>query len=113
VSNVGNIKKELLARKFEIEKELERLSREKVTDDQVQDPGDQAMASTMEEINISLQNNERNEYDMILKALDMIDKGMYGKCLECSNPIAEKRLLMYPNATRCLTCQEALEDRRS
>jgi len=112
MSNVAHIKKELLARKMEIEKELERLSREKVTDDQVQDPGDQAMASTMEEINISLQNNERNEYDMIIKALDMIDKGLYGKCSECGNPIAEKRLQMYPNATRCLACQEALEDRR-
>jgi DnaK suppressor protein len=112
VSNILHIKKELLVRKAQIEQELDRLSREKVSDDQVQDPGDQAMTSTMEEINISLQNNERNEYDMILKALDMLEKGTYGVCSDCGSPIAEKRLLMYPNATRCLTCQEALEERR-
>ncbi len=109
--DVSTIKKDLLTRKFEIEKELARLSQEKVSDDQLQDPTDQAMASTMEEINISLQNNERSEYQMILKALEMIDKGTYGICTECGQPIAEKRLKMIPNATRCLACQEALEER--
>lgn len=110
-TNLVQIKKALLERKAKIEQELERLSKEKIGDDQVQDPGDQAMISTMEDISISLQNNELGEYDMILKALGMIEQGTYGICVECDQPIAEKRLQLYPNATRCLVCQEALEER--
>jgi DnaK suppressor protein len=111
VNDIIRIKKDLLARKMEIEHELERLAREKVGDDQVQDTGDQALISSLEDINISLQNNERNEYNMILKALEMIDAGTYGICTDCNQPIADKRLKLLPNATRCLACQEAREER--
>lgn len=106
------IKKQLLARKAFLEVELTRLSQEKFTDDQVQDPGDQALSSTLEDVNISLQNSGRGEYVMILKALDMIESGTYGICTECGKPIAERRLRLYPNATRCIACQEALEERK-
>ena len=113
MENLVEIKKKLLARKQDLEEELIRLSQEKVSDDQVQDPGDQISASTMEDLTISLQNNERDEYSMILKALDMIDKGTYGTCTECNQPISEKRLQLYPNATRCLACQELFEEREA
>jgi DnaK suppressor protein len=112
VSNVTQIKNKLLVRKQELEDELSRLSREKFSDEQMPDPADQASVSTMEDLNISLQNNERGEYEMILKALAMIEQGTYGICSECGNSISEKRLLLYPNATRCLACQEAIEERR-
>ena len=49
---------------------------------------------------------------MINNALEMIDNGTYGICTECGNPISEKRLMLFPNATRCLACQEALEEGR-
>lgn len=111
MNDLGSIKKKLLDRKMQLEEALTRLSREKVTDDQVQDPGDQAMTSTLEELNISFHNNERNEYNVILKALEMIDQGTYGICSDCEQPVAERRLQMYPNATRCLACQEALEEK--
>lgn len=109
--NNATIKEKLLERKVQLEEELRRLVQEKVSDDQVQDPGDQALTSVLEELNISLQHNEWTEYNMVLKALDMINEGTYGICSECGNPIAEKRLLMYPNATRCIGCQEAFEER--
>ncbi|HVW98828.1 MAG TPA: TraR/DksA C4-type zinc finger protein [Candidatus Babeliaceae bacterium] len=111
MSNVAQIKKKLLARKQELDQDLARLSREKVSDDQVADPTDQASASTLEELNISLQNQELEEYAMILKALDMIEKGTYGTCTDCGQPISEKRLTLFPNATRCLACQELREER--
>jgi RNA polymerase-binding transcription factor len=111
VKNIAEIKKKLLERKQILEEDLVRLSQEKVSDDQVQDPGDQISASTMEDLTISLQNNELGEYAMILKALDMIGKGTYGTCTECDQPISEKRLSLYPNATRCLACQELIEER--
>lgn len=103
------VKNQLLKRKNELEEILINLSQEKISDDQVQDLGDQALTSTMEAIRGSYQNTEHEEYNMILRALKAIDEGTYGICIDCSQPISEKRLKYYPNAQRCLACQEAIE----
>ena len=103
------IKEKLLTRKRELEEILNRLAQEKIITDEVQDPGDQAAAATSEDINLSIQANEYDEYQMIDKALRAIEDGTYGNCIDCGEPIAEKRLLMYPNATRCISCQEIAE----
>lgn len=110
-SKFEGIKAKLLERKAYLEQELTRLSREQVGETQVPDPGDQAALSTLEDLNISLHNNEMREYAMIRQALRMIEEGTYGTCIDCGQPIAERRLQLYPNATRCLGCQEALEER--
>lgn len=108
-TNLVQIKKKLTARKQEIEQELNRLSEERMSIEVVQDPTDQATLSNFEDLNISIQKTEREEYDMILKALEMIETGSYGVCIDCSAPISEKRLQLYPNATRCISCQESHE----
>jgi DnaK suppressor protein len=83
---------------------------EKFSDDQVQDPGDQALTSTMESLRSSIQDTRIDELNRIVKALKMIDEGIYGICVDCELPISERRLKMYPDATRCLACQEAFEE---
>lgn len=110
MANLEGIKKELLERKQKLEEAMSMLYKEKVSDDQVQDTGDQALSSSLEEIKISLHNNELDEYQMVMRALEMIDNGTYGICSECGNPISERRLQLFPNSTRCLACQEALEE---
>jgi DnaK suppressor protein len=112
MSEIAIIKKRLLERKIELEEELKRLSREKVGDEQVPDPADQIAIATQEDLNISLQHTEMQEYSRILKALDLIEQGGYGVCIDCQQPISEKRLHIYPDATRCLACQEAQEEFR-
>lgn len=112
MSNLVVIKKKLLERKQELEQALSSLYKEKITEDQVQDTGDQAFSSELEELKISLHNNEQDEYQRVLKALRMIDEGSYGVCIECGNPISEKRLALFPNSTRCLSCQEAAEEKK-
>lgn len=109
--NYEKMKEKLLDRKKELEELLKGLSEEKVSDTEVQDPGDQAAAATSEDIIISIQANEYEELRMIAKAIRAIDDHTYGACQDCGSVIAEKRLLLYPNATRCITCQEAIEDR--
>ncbi len=110
MKNIETIKAKLHKRKLELEEALPLVYKEKVTDDQVQDTADQALTSSLEGIKISLHDNELDEYQMVLRALDMIDKGLYGNCSECGTPISERRLEMFPNATRCLVCQEAYEE---
>ena len=105
-----NIKQELIKRKLELEAELEHLYKDKIADDQVQDPGDQALISSMENVRNALQETERDEYVRIIKALQMIEDGTYGICVDCGQPISEKRLKSYPNASRCLSCQEVFEE---
>ena len=42
-------------------------------------------------------------------ALSRVSDGEYGVCSECEAAIPPKRLLVVPDATTCVTCQERLE----
>jgi DnaK suppressor protein len=104
-------KKSLLDRKLELEGVLADLSNEGGEDPQGQDLGDQALSSSMEALRQSLQETEHAEYRMILDALQAIEDGTYGICIDCDHKISEKRLKYYPNALRCISCQEVLEEK--
>ncbi len=108
--DLAQVKQELLARKLELESEMSSLHQEKFADDEVQDPGDQALTSTMESLRSSLQDSKISELHRIVKALEMIENGTYGVCVDCGQPISAKRLKSFPNATRCISCQEAYEE---
>ena len=58
----------------------------------------------------------RNTIDMKLlrevsAALHRIEQESYGICLECEEPIAQKRLEAVPWARYCVVCQEAVSKR--
>lgn len=110
--DLAAIEKALIQRRNELEVQLKALATDKLTDDQVQDPGDQALSATMEILRNSLQDTELMEYNRILQALDKIKEGTYGVCIDCGEEISEKRLGSYPNAARCIVCQEAFEERK-
>ncbi|MBV9082860.1 MAG: TraR/DksA family transcriptional regulator [Acidobacteriaceae bacterium] len=42
-------------------------------------------------------------------ALDRVEDEIYGVCLRCEEPIAEKRLKAIPWASYCVNCQEAVD----
>lgn len=107
--DLHKIKEQLQQRKWELEEKLTNLSKEQLSDGQVQDPGDQALTSTMEALRLSLQDAELEEYKRIVGALKKIEEGSYGLCVDCGNSIAERRLKLFPHTTRCLSCQESLE----
>lgn len=109
-ADLEKIKKELNARKAELEKELQDLASAKLSDTQSQDDGDQVVTVTMESLRNSLQDTEYQEYNRIIAALAALDNGTYGICQECSEQISAKRLKYYPNASRCLECQERFEE---
>lgn len=109
--NLNAVKKELQQRKQELEQELTGLYQEKFSDDQVQDQGDQALSSTMESFKSSFQNTKLDDYKRVKQALEMIENGTYGICIDCQEPIKERRLASFPNATRCLICQEQFEEK--
>lgn len=108
-TNHNKVKDILLTRKQELEEEFAHLDADK-DNNQVQDPADQASSSALETLKSSLQSNEYEEYKMIMNALEMIQEGTYGLCADCHEPISSRRLSSYPNAARCLICQETAEE---
>jgi DnaK suppressor protein len=45
----------------------------------------------------------------IRAAFDRIEDEIYGMCLRCEEPIAEKRLKAVPWASYCVSCQETID----
>jgi RNA polymerase-binding protein DksA len=68
-------------------------------------------ASTSHDDELAAINVERLARDLKLidRALEDIDAGRYGTCVECKEPIAAKRLKALPFATRCVECQAKSE----
>ncbi len=59
----------------------------------------------------SISVNEQALLTEVEAALRRIDEGTYGKCVNCGQPIPEKRLEAIPWASRDVKCEEQLEQR--
>ncbi|MEK7084453.1 MAG: TraR/DksA C4-type zinc finger protein [Patescibacteria group bacterium] len=46
----------------------------------------------------------------ITKALDRLEKGTYGICKYCKNPIDENRLQARPTSSACVSCKKVLKE---
>ena len=55
--------------------------------------------------------NEQALLTMVQQALRRIEEGTYGTCVDCGQPIPEKRLEAIPWAARCIKDEEKLERR--
>jgi RNA polymerase-binding transcription factor DksA len=47
--------------------------------------------------------------DRVSRALERLDAGSYGQCVDCGNPMPEERLDAKPDAERCVPCQQRFE----
>jgi DnaK suppressor protein len=54
----------------------------------------------------------RSQRTGVLAALDRIEAGRYGRCLDCGHDIPEGRLEAQPAASRCVNCQAKYARRR-
>lgn len=109
--DIHEIERQLIKRKEELEDQLAKLHKDGLPVPQTGlDTGDQIQSVMQEVLNISLHDQEFQEYKKIVDALDRIKEGDYGRCIECGQAIAIKRLISFPDATRCIGCQEALEE---
>jgi RNA polymerase-binding transcription factor len=61
---------------------------------------------------LSIGNNIRDLLDKVNHAISAIDRGTYGICENCGNPIAKARLLALPYSTLCLNCKQIDERTR-
>jgi DnaK suppressor protein len=57
---------------------------------------------------LTMENRIRQEMAAVEHALEKIDKGTYGLCDNCGQPIAEERLEALPQANLCVKCKALL-----
>ena len=74
-----------------------------------QDPADMAANAYAKELLISMSGNDRRLLGMIKEALARVEAGEYGLCVNCGEPVQERRLEAVPWARHCLRCQDLQE----
>jgi len=78
--------------------------------DETQDVADQAVSSYQKELLFTQGTNGHTQLSLVRLALERIDEGSYGDCLQCGSPIGEKRLDALPWTPYCINCQEKIEN---
>ena len=73
---------------------------------QVADPVDMTQEAVARDIAVQILDCESTLLRRLRSAIDRIDDGSYGICLECEEEIAPKRLKAIPWAELCISCQE-------
>ena len=70
------------------------------------DMADQASGNNEVHIQLKLKATDAKILQAIEEALWRIEKGTYGVCRDCGEPIAEARLKAIPWTRVCITCKE-------
>lgn len=65
---------------------------------------EQATQTENDEVLDGLGNAARTEMEMVKQALDRLDKGLYGMCQVCGQPISKERLKAIPYSSMCIKC---------
>lgn len=82
-----------------------------VQPDELPDEVDQASTESQSAFSARLRGREKTFLKKIDYALSKIEDGSFGICEECEEAISPKRLEARPEATLCIQCKEAQEQR--
>lgn len=105
------LRKELEEKKRELAARLERISAN-LRRGYEADSKERAKQLEDNEVVDALGNEARTEIAKISAALQRMDSGDYGTCVECGMLIEAARLSAYPYADECIDCAEFDEKRR-
>lgn len=83
-----------------------------IESDQMIEEGDSAQVALELQVAFGIKERELRRLRQIEEALERIERGTYGICLEFDTPIEEKRLLKMPWASLCLEAAEEEERER-
>lgn len=114
-SELQRFREQLEERRSEIEADLRReladSGEERYIDlaGQAGDLEDQALADLLVDENLTSIHRHVHELREIDVAVARIERGDYGECTDCGEPIPPARLEAYPTALRCIDCQAAHE----
>jgi RNA polymerase-binding protein DksA len=77
--------------------------------DELKDEADMAEGLIQNDLKLTLIGSQRRNISALEKALIRLRTGTFGICHECEEPISEKRLMVKPESTLCIDCQEIME----
>lgn len=72
-----------------------------------------AQSNTERELEFAISDREAEELTAIDAALNRIEAGTYGECVDCGVKIPAARLDASPEVARCIPCQEKIEQQPS
>ena len=106
--NTNNFRKALLAKEKDLLEDIAQTGSAvlRASEPDVQDDTDMAVRSEAKDSLLSENSQSYDLLNLVRDALRRIDAGVFGKCLACGKPIAEKRLEAVPWAAFDLQHQE-------
>ena len=81
--------------------------------EQVADIADDAVQSYEHQLMMGLGEKEFEKLRLVEEAIEKLDEGQYGICLECEELISEERLTVVPFASHCVGCLEIIEKKNT
>jgi DnaK suppressor protein len=106
------LKRMLEERRQEIQQKLKSLRETlPVETGAVRDAEEQSVDDFVQEVDFALMQMKSQTLARIDEAVQRLEDGTYGLCVECTSEIAEARLKALPFAPLCRDCQEQEESR--
>src|SRR5262249_57997998 len=101
----------LLRAQREVLREQKRSLREAVPWERVAVAADEERAAQEFDVGLDIRLLEMRarEVQDIEAAVQLLESGEYGRCLDCGEPIHASRLQAHPSALRCCECQQVFE----
>jgi DnaK suppressor protein len=113
MSRYDELGRMLRERRIELASDVRERKRDARVDNpkeqEVLDEGESSEADTQEDLSFALIQMKAEMLNKIAMALDRLEEGTYGSCLDCKADIPEARLRALPFAVRCKKCEEACE----
>jgi len=77
--------------------------------DELKDVADMAEGLIQNDLKLTLIGSQMRNISALERALIRLRTGTFGICHECEEPISEKRLIVKPESTLCIDCQQKME----
>ena len=81
--------------------------------EQVANIADDAVQSYERQLMMGLGEKEFEKLRLVEEAIEKLDEGQYGICLECEELISEERLTVIPFASHCVDCLRIIEKKNT
>jgi len=81
--------------------------------EQVANIADDAVQSYEHQLMMGLGEKEFEKLRLVEEAIEKLDEGQYGICLECEELISEERLTVIPFASHCVDCLRIIEKKNT
>lgn len=117
-THLQSLKALLQQREQQLQQELAHARSEQVqsaqdTEDLPREPdANQTRDSADREVRHAEQMRDQQELKDVRAALQRMEDGSYGECMDCGKMIALARLQAFPSAKRCIACQTLHEDKK-